>query len=136
MDLRASSIGMIYMAEIIALLAKIHPSTKARNSFAFNMLRRISARHCGAMNDIFSLKKDLRDGDIGNIVLAIYKAHNLTDINEAIAIAIEYANNMIKTFLTLKKLFIEDKVSLQFIAILEMIISINIQALITSKRYQ
>jgi|GEM_PF-3392477 hypothetical protein len=136
MDLRASSIGMIYMAEILAIIANIHPSNKARNSFAFSMLRRISARHCGAMNDIFSLKKDLRDGDIGNIVLAIHKAHNLSDINEAITSAIEYTNNMIHTFLTLKELLAEDKVSLQFIAILEMIMSVNIKALMMSKRYQ
>ena len=97
-NLRAKSIGVYPVFELITLYQNSNPfnMSKVYNPELLNKYKYHSALLCSWVNDIFSLEKELQEGEENNIVIVLNKTLSLLDYEKAREKAYEYNQKDLK----------------------------------------
>lgn len=86
----------------ITLLAQnISPQHKFLRHVYVQQLTVMACNHVGWVNDVFSAVKELREGNMNNLVLVLRQAHEIS-FQEATNLAVEMCNDEVKAFLELE----------------------------------
>jgi hypothetical protein len=97
-DMRQFSIGMYFEFALSELTDGYGLSNELRTQPAVSLLARSANQQIAWANDILTVDKEVRQGDVHNLVLSIRQEHRLS-LNEAIKEAIIMHNRAVESFL-------------------------------------
>ncbi|MGQ4647430.1 terpene synthase family protein [Lyngbya aestuarii] len=112
-EMRALTSAVTTIFNFILIVLKIELLPEVINHADVQHLAVIANNIICCVNDIFSLEKEMRSGDVHNIVLALQQEHQCT-LKEAIQYSIELHNQEIETFIKLETQLLSQRTEVDY----------------------